>query len=146
MTEEYTISQKYEITWEGILRNANKPEKQDRLKQYFKVFSIFLHDEIKSKRKNIPDEENFLLFIDKKKVLPIITSQILKSKLNMSLFLEYTSYFLRLLKYHENLMSDEKLNKEIFKVILNLSQQLDNEGKDFAYKNEYALFLNGVTR
>lgn len=43
-------------------------------------------------------------------------------------------------------MSDEKLSKEIFKVILNLSQQLDNEEKDFAYKNEYALFLNGVTR
>jgi len=62
------------------------------------------------------------------------------------MFLEYTSYFLRLLKYNEYLMSDEKLNKEIFKVILNLSQQLDNEGKDFAYKNEYALFLNCVTR
>ena len=43
-------------------------------------------------------------------------------------------------------MSDEKLNKEIFKVILNLSQQLFNEGKDFAYKNEYSLFLNCVTR
>ena len=64
----------------------------------------------------------------------------------MSLFLEYTSYFLRLLKYHEILMSDEKLNKEIFKVILNLSQQLDNEVRDFPYKNEYALFLNDVTR
>ena len=64
----------------------------------------------------------------------------------MHLFLEYTSYFLRLLKYHEYLMSDEKLNKEIFKVILNLSQQLYNEGKDFPYKNEYSLFLNCVTR
>ena len=43
-------------------------------------------------------------------------------------------------------MSDEKLNKEIFIVILNLSQELDNEGKEFLYKNEYALFLNCVTR
>ena len=146
MAQEYTIPQKYQITWEGILRNANKPEKQERLKQYFKVFSIFLHDEIKSKRKDIPEDENFLLFIEKNKVLPIITSYILKSKQNMSLFLEYTSYFLRLLKYHEYLMSDEKLNKEIFKVILNLSQLLYNEGKDFEYKNEYALFLNCVTR
>ena len=146
MAQEYTIPQKYQITWEGILRNANKPEKQERLKQYFKVFSIFLHDEIKSKRKDIPEDENFLLFIEKNKVLPIITSHILKSKQNMSLFLEYTSYFLRLLKYHEYLMSDEKLNKEIFKVILNLSQQLYNEGKDFPYKNEYSLFLNCVTR
>ena len=146
MSQDYTIQEKYQITWEGILRNANKPEKQERLKQYFKVFSVFLHDEIKLKRKDIPDEENFLLFIDKNKVLPIITSQILKSKINMSLFLEYTSYFLRLLKYHESLMSDEKLNKEIFKVILNLSQQLDSEGREFPYKNEYALFLNGVTR
>ena len=75
-----------------------------------------------------------------------MTSNILKSKQNMALFLEYTSYFLRLLKYNEKLMSDEKLSKEIFKVILALSQQLDNEEKDFAYKNEYALFLNGVTR
>ena len=146
MTDDYTISQKYQIAWEGIIRNADKPEKQDRLKQYFKVFSIFLHDQIKSKEKDIPEEEDFLLFIEKNKVLPKITSHILKSKTNMSLFLEYTSYFLRLLKYHESLMSDEKLNKEIFKVILNLSQQLDNEGKDFKYKNEYALFLNGVTR
>ena len=146
MSQEYTIQEKFQITWEGILRNSNKPEKQERLKQYFKVFSIFLHDEIKSKDKNIPDDENFLLFIEKNRILPIMTSYILKSKQNMPLFLEYTSYFLRLLKYHEYLMSDEKLNKEIFKVILNLSQQLYNEGKDFYYKNEYALFLNCVTR
>ena len=146
MSEEYTLQQKFKITWDGILRNANKPEKQERLKQYFKVFSVFLHDEIKSKRKNIPDDESFLVFIDKNNVLPIMTSNILKSKQNMALFLEYTSYFLRLLKYNERLMSDDKLSKEIFRVILSLSQQLDNEEKDFAYKNEYALFLNGVTR
>ena len=144
--EEYTLQQKFKITWEGILRNANKPEKQERLKQYFKVFSVFLHDEIKSKRKNIPEDESFLVFIDKNNVLPTMTSNILKSKINIALFLEYTSYFLRLLKYNEYLMIDEKLSKEIFKVILALSQQLDNEEKDFAYKNEYALFLNGVTR
>ena len=146
MTDEYSIQQKYQITWEGILRNSNKIEKQERLKQYFKIFSIFLHDEIKSKNKDTPPDENFLIFIEKNKVLPILTSNILKSKQNMHLFLEYTSYFLRLLKYHEYLMSDEKLNKEIFKVILNLSQQLYNEGKDFPYKNEYSLFLNCVTR
>ena len=146
MTDEYSIQQKYQITWEGILRNSNKIEKQERLKQYFKVFSIFLHDEIKSKNKDTPPDENFLIFIEKNKVLPILTSNILKSKQNMHLFLEYTSYFLRLLKYHEYLMSDEKLNKEIFKVILNLSQQLYNDGKDFPYKNEYSLFLNCVTR
>ena len=146
MTDEYSIQQKYQITWEGILRNSNKIEKQERLKLYFKVFSIFLHDEIKSKNKDTPPDENFLIFIEKNKVLPILTSNILKSKQNMHLFLEYTSYFLRLLKYHEYLMSDEKLNKEIFKVILNLSQQLYNEGKDFPYKNEYSLFLNCVTR
>ena len=116
MTDEYSIQQKYQITWEGILRNSNKIEKQERLKQYFKVFSIFLHDEIKSKNKDTPPDENFLIFIEKNKVLPILTSNILKSKQNMHLFLEYTSYFLRLLKYHEYLMSDEKLNKEIFKV------------------------------
>ncbi len=146
MAEEYTIAQKYKITWDGIIRNSNKPEKHERLKQYFKVFSVFLHDEIKSKNKNIPEDESFLVFIDKNNVLPTMTSYILRSKQNMSLFLEYTSYFLRLLKYNEYFMNDEKLSKEIFKVILNLSQQLDNEEKDFAYKNEYALFLNGVTR
>ena len=146
MSEEYTLAQKYKITWDGILRNANKPEKQERLKQYFKVFSVFLHDEIKSRRRDIPEDESFLVFIDKNKILPIMASNILKSKANMSLFLEYTSYFLRLLKYNEYLMNDEKLNKEIFKAILKLSQELDNEGKDFKYKNEYALFLNGVTR
>ena len=146
MSEEYTLAQKFKITWDGILRNANKPEKQERLKQYFKVFSVFLHDEIKSRRRDIPEDESFLVFIDKNKVLPTMASNILKSKANMSLFLEYTSYFLRLLKYNEYLMNDEKLNKEIFKAILKLSQELDNEGKDFKYKNEYALFLNGVTR
>ena len=105
-----------------------------------------MHDEIKSKRQDIPSDESFLVFIDKNNVLPTMTSNILKSKQNMALFLEYTSYFLRLLKYNEYLMNDEKLSKEIFKVILALSQQLDNEEKDFAFKNEYALFLNGVTR
>ena len=146
--EKQTLAEKFKLTFDGIIRNAGKPEKQERLKQYFKIFSGFLHDEIKAKNrgKNIPDDESFLVFIDKNKVLSIITSNILKCTQNISLFLEYTSYFLRLLKYNEYLMSDEKLNKEIFKVILNLSQDLDNNGKDFLYKNEFSLFLNCVTR
>ena len=69
--QDYTIQEKFKITWEGILRNANKPEKQERLKQYFKVFSIFLHDQIKSKNKDIPEEENFLLFLDQNKTFKI---------------------------------------------------------------------------
>ena len=146
--EKQTLAEKFKLTFDGIIRNAGKPEKQERLKQYFKIFSGFLHDEIKAKNrgKDIPDNESFLVFIDKNKVLSIITSNILKCTQNISLFLEYTSYFLRLLKYNEYLMSDEKLNKEIFKVILNLSQDLDNNGKDFLYKNEFSLFLNCVTR
>ena len=146
--EKQTMAEKFKLTFDGIIRNAGKPEKQERLKQYFKIFSGFLHDEIKAKNrgKNIPDDESFLVFIDKNKVLSIITSNILKCTQNISLFLEYTSYFLRLLKYNEYLMSDEKLNKEIFKVILYLSQDLDNNGKDFLYKNEFSLFLNCVTR
>ena len=146
--EKQTMAEKFKLTFDGIIRNAGKPEKQERLKQYFKIFSGFLHDEIKAKNrgKDIPDDESFLVFIDKNKVLSIITSNILKCTQNISLFLEYTSYFLRLLKYNEYLMSDEKLNKEIFKVILNLSQDLDNNGKDFLYKNEFSLFLNCVTR
>ena len=146
--EKQTLAEKFKLTFDGIIRNAGKPEKQERLKQYFKIFSGFLHDEIKAKNrgKDIPDDESFLVFIDKNKVLSIITSNILKCTQNISLFLEYTSYFLRLLKYNEYLMSDEKLNKEIFKVILHLSQDLDNNGKDFLYKNEFSLFLNCVTR
>ena len=146
--EKQTLAEKFKLTFDGIIRNAGKPEKQEHLKQYFKIFSGFLHDEIKAKNrgKDIPDDESFLVFIDKNKVLSIITSNILKCTQNISLFLEYTSYFLRLLKYNEYLMSDEKLNKEIFKVILNLSQDLDNNGKDFLYKNEFSLFLNCVTR
>ena len=146
MAEEATLQEKYQLTWEGILRNANKQEKQERLKQYLKILAGYLRDEIKSKKKDIPENESFLSFIEKNKVLPTLTSNILKSKTNRVLFLEYTSYFLRLLKYHETLMSDEKLNKEIFKVILSLSQELDNEGKAFELKNEYAFFLNYVTR
>ena len=148
MSDNHTLAEKYQLSFEGIIRNATKPEKQERLKQYFKIFSGFLHDEIKSKNKGkiIPDEESFLVFIDKHKVLSTITSYILKSRQHIALFLEYTSYFLRLLKYNEYFMSDEKLNKEIFKVILNLSQDLDNNGKDFLYKNEFSLFLNCVTR
>ena len=42
MSEEYTLAQKYKITWDGILRNANKPEKQERLKQYFKKQSKYV--------------------------------------------------------------------------------------------------------
>ena len=146
--EKQTAAERFKMAFDGIIRNAGKPGKQERLTQYFKIFSGFLHDEIKAKNrgKNIPDEESFLVFIDKNKVLSIITSNILKCTQNISLFLEYTSYFLRLLKYNEYLMSDEKLNKEIFKVILNLSQDLDNNGKDFLYKNEFSLFLNCVTR
>ena len=142
---EYTQQEKYQITWEGIQRNSDRPDKRDRLKQYIKVFSSFLHDEIKSK-KDIPKEDSFLKYIEKNNCLPIMTSYILKCKNNTDTFLENASYFLRLLKYNEQLMCDDKLNKELFKTILSLSQQLDNEEKDFPYKNEYASFLNGVTR
>ena len=86
LNQEYSIQEKYKITWEGIMRNSNKPEKQDRLRQYFKVFSIFLHDQIKSKRKDIPEEEDFLIFLEQNKVLPIITSLILKSFLFFKTF------------------------------------------------------------
>ena len=148
MEENYPLPKKYKITWDGIIRNANKEEKEDRLKTYFKAFSGFLHDEIKARNKNkkISDEDSFLNFIDKNKVLPIMASNILKSKPHKGIFLEHTSYFLRLLKYNENLMCNEKLNKELFKAILSLSQDLDNKGKDFPYKNEYCTLLNCVTR
>lgn len=63
------------------------------LNNILKVFSVFLHDEIKSKNKNIPEDESFLVFIDKNNVLPTMTSYILRSKQNMSLFLEYTLFF-----------------------------------------------------
>ena len=146
--EEYPPLKRYQITWDGIIRNANKPEKQERFKKYIKPFTTFLHDEIKARNKNkkISEEDSFLVFIDKNKVLPTLASYVLKSEINKVIFLDTTSYFLRLLKYNEYLMSDEKLNKELFKVILNLSQELDKEGKDFKYKNEYSLLLNCVTR
>ena len=142
------LGEKYKLTWEGLLRNSEKPEKQERIKEYWKVFYDCLHDEIKarSKHKEIPEEDSFLIFIEKNKVLPTLVSLILKSKPHKGLFIEYSACFLRLLKYNESLMKDEKLNKEIFKVILNLSQELDNQGKDFLYKIEYTVFLNCVTR
>ena len=148
MSKEYTKLGKYKLTWEGLLRNSEKPEKQERIKEYWKVFYDCLHDEIKarSKHKEIPEEDSFLIFIEKNKVLPTLVSLILKSKPHKGLFIEYSACFLRLLKYNESLMKDEKLNKEIFKVILNLSQELDNQGKDFLYKIEYTVFLNCVTR
>ena len=148
MSKEYTKLEKYKLTWEGLLRNSEKPEKQERIKEYWKVFYDCLHDEIKarSKHKEIPEEDSFLIFIEKNKVLPTLVSLILKSKPHKGLFIEYSACFLRLLKYNESLMKDEKLNKEIFKVILNLSQELDNQGKDFLYKIEYTVFINCVTR
>ena len=148
MSEEQTLSEKYQLAFEGIIRNAGKSEKFERLKQYFKVFSGFLHEEIKAKNKGIKisDEDSFLVFLDQKQVLSTIVSNTLKCRENIPLFLEYISYFLRLLKYNEYLMSEEKLNKEIFKVILNLSQELDNNGKDFLYKNDFSSLLNCVTR
>ena len=63
MTEDKTLSEKFTLTFEGIIRNAGKPEKTERLKQFFKIFSGFLHDEIKAKNKGtkIPDEDSFLV-------------------------------------------------------------------------------------
>ena len=148
MTEDKTLSEKFKLAFEGIIRNADKPEKTERLKQYFKIFSGFLHDEIKAKNKGtkIPDEDSFLVFLDQNKALSTIASNTLKCRENVPIFLEYISYFLRLLKYNEYLMSEEKLNKEIFKVILNLSQELDNNGSNFKFSNEFSTLLNCVTR
>ena len=146
--EEYTPIKKYQLSWDGIIRNANIEEKQERFKNYVKTFKTYLHDEIKAQNKNkkISDEDSILVFIDKNKVLPTLASYVLKSQINKSTFIETTAYFLRMLKYNEYLMTDDKLNKELFKVILNLSQDLDNTGKDFIFRNEYCFLLNCVTR
>ena len=78
MEEECSLSKKYQITWEGLIRNADKPEKQERLKTYFQALSKFLHNEIKLKNKNveIPDEDSLLIFMEKNKVLSTIASYI----------------------------------------------------------------------
>ena len=146
--EEYTPIKKYQLSWDGIIRNANIEEKQERFKNYVKTFKTYLHDEIKAQNKNkkISDEDSILVFIDKNKVLPTLASYVLKSQINKATFIETTAYFLRMLKYNEYLMTDDKLNKELFKVILNLSQDLDNTGKDFIFRNEYCFLLNCVTR
>jgi len=148
MEEECSLSKKYQITWEGLIRNADNPEKQERLKTYFQALSKFLHNEIKLKNKNveIPDEDSLLIFMEKNKVLSTIASYITKSKINKQIFLENTSSFLRLLKYNEELMSDEKLNKELFKAILTLSQEMDKNPKEFPLKTEFCHLLNYVTR
>jgi hypothetical protein len=59
--EKQTLAEKFKLTFDGIIRNAGKPEKQERLKQYFKIFSGFLHDEIKAKNrgKDIPERFTF---------------------------------------------------------------------------------------
>ena len=148
MEEECPLSKKYQLTWDGINRNANKPEKQERLKTYFQALTKFLHSEIKLKNIHveIPDEDSLLIFMDKNKVLSTIASYITKCPPNKQIFLENTSAFLRLLKYNEYLMSDEKLNKELFRAILSLSQELDKNPKEFPYKVEFCHLLNYVTR
>ena len=144
---ETTLAQKYQLTWDGIVRNSNKVEKRERLVQYLRVLSTFIHDEIKKKNsQEIPKEDSILFFIERNHVLATLTRFIIECPNTKDLFLEYVSYYLRLLKYQDRVIRNTQLMNAIFKVILELSSDLDDQGASFEYRNEYALFLNVVVR
>ena len=144
---ETSLAQKYQLTWDGLVRNSNKVEKRERLVQYLRVLSTFLHDEIKKKNnQEISKEDSILYFIEKNHLLATLTKFIIECPSTKDLFLEYVSYYLRLLKYQDRVIRNTQLMNAIFKVILELSSDLDEQGASFDYRNEYALFLNVVVR
>ena len=137
------------IVWNKILGFAKDVQKKELLTKYFEFISQSITNELQenkldSKRKN---HHLVLNFFKNNIILEKTTNFIISAPNNREIFLWYSSYFLNLLKFREDMIKDNKLlKKTILQTTIHLFEELKKYKIKFKLKNEFSLFLNIVTR
>ena len=137
------------IVWNKILGFAKDVQKKELLTKYFEFISRSITNELQenkldSKRKN---HHLVLNFFKNNIILEKTTNFIISAPNNREIFLWYSSYFLNLLKFREDMIKDNKLlKKTILQTTIHLFEELKKYKIKFKLKNEFSLFLNIVRK
>jgi len=141
-----------ELIWGKIITFSKNISKKDILIKYCDLLSQYIKNEIKENNLDLKSNSNsnnhiVLEYFKNNIILEKITNFIITCPDNREVFISYSSYFLNLLKFREEIIKDNKLlKKTIFQTIIHLFEELKKYKYKFKLKNEFSLFLNVVTR
>ena len=137
-----------ELVWGKILLYNKDSTKKDIIIQCFDLLSQYIKNEIKENKLYPNSNNNIVLnFFKKNIILEKIINFIIKSPDNREIYISYSSYFLNLLKFKDELIKDNNLlKKTIFQTTILLFEELKKQKLKFELKKEFSLFLNVVTR
>ena len=146
-SEELPISEGLNLCWKRINNYSRDSSKKEKLIKYFKILRNYLFNELRNNKMNKTNENIVQNFFKDNLVLPKLTNLVATTKDNREIILDFVSNCFRLVKFQENIISDNKpLMRTIFQCIILLFDELSNDGPSFKLKNEFSLFLNVVTR
>ena len=137
-----------ELIWNKILGFSKDKTKKEMLIKYCDKLSQYIRNELKENKIESKSNNNIVLnFFKNNIILEKITNFIITCPDNREIFILYSSYFLNLLKFKQEIIKDNLiLKKTIFQTIINLFEELKKYKFKFKLKNEFSIFLNGVTR
>ena len=132
-----------DLSWDGILRNINIPDKKESTIKYLNKFRTTAKDESKS----FSNGKGVIDFILKNKVFQRLCEFTLSHKEIFSELLDSITVLLKAYKFKEDLFtSNEGFLEKLENVVLFLEDEFDKEGMNYKYKNEFSLLLNHITR
>ena len=143
-----TKTSELELVWNKLLFISKDITKKDLIIKYCDLLSRYIKNELKENKLYSKLDNNLVLdFFKKNIVLEKLINFIITCPDNREIFIWYSSHYLNLLKFKEEIVKDNKLlKKSIFKTIIHLFEELKKNKTKFKLKNEFALFLNVVTR
>ena len=137
-----------ESVWAKILSYSKDATKKEIIMQCFDLLSQCIKNELKENKLYSNSKNHLVLnFFKKNIILEKTTNFIITCPDNREIYISYSSYFLNLLKFKEEIIKgNHLLKKTIFQTIIHLFEQLKKQKLKFGLKNEFSLFLNVVTR
>ena len=135
----HTMAKKIELelVWNKILAFSKDIQKKDLLIKYCDLLTQYLKNEL-IENKIDPDSDNHIVieFFKNNIVLEKITNFIISCPDNREVFIGYSSYFLNILKFKEEIIKNNKLlKKTIFQTIIQLFEELKRYRFKFKLKN-----------
>ena len=137
-----------ELVWNKLTSISKDSKKKDLIIQYCDLLSQYIKNELKENKLNSRLNNHLVLdFFKNNIIIEKFINFIITCPDNREIFIGYSSYFLNLLKFKEEIIKNNKLLKKvIFQTIIHLFEELKKNKFRFKLKNEFSLFLNVVTR
>jgi hypothetical protein len=137
-----------ELIWNKILSYSKDNKQKEFLIKYCDLLSQYLKNELKDNKLEQESKNNIVLgFFKENNVIEKIINFIIIYPDNREIFLGYSSFYLNVLRFKEEIIKNNKLlKKAIFQTTIKLFEELKKYRFKFKLKNEFSLFLNMVTR